>query len=109
MGKKQVVQDCLDFLDVHEGDGVELTIAELRSRLDALVDQVPEPYRKTARVKIRASGDYAHAYVELVWERPETNEEAKERQRFETKWQRESEERERREYERLKRKFGADS
>ena len=70
---------------------------------------IPPEYREIATCEIEASvnwGDTADLSIVVAYDRPETKEEAKEREWNSALKKKETEARERREYEALKKKFG---
>lgn len=91
-----------------EGNGdeeMEVGLVDMIERLQACLESVPREYRDSAKVRIWASGDYASAYVEVNYTRPETDEEIAAKEEREKRYQLERERREREEFERLKKKY----
>ena len=60
-----------------EGNGDEefdLPLTQVIERLQAALSEIPEEYRDSAMFHVWASGDYAHAYLSVHYDRPESDE-----------------------------------
>lgn len=86
-------------------DESETPAGEFISRLQSILADVPAEYRQSARIAFNLYGDYSSAYMQLRYERPQTDDEAAAAKKRDDEYEREREDRDRKEYLRLKRKF----
>lgn len=91
-----------------EDDLETMSVVDFVERINASVAKMPEELRAGAAIKMWCTGDYAHAYIELL--RSETLDEKAEREaevaRREMRCRDEQHNRELMMYERLKAKYG---
>ncbi len=107
LGRATTIVQIAD-LDV-DGEDSRLSLVDTIARLQKILEDIPEEFRATARLNIRAYGDYASASSSITFERPETDEELAARRSWLKSLDDESERRDRREFQRLKQKFEARS
>ena len=88
-----------------DGDETGIPLAALVDDLNDLLESIPAEYRDSAKLNIKAYGDYASASANVTWQRPETDDELNLRRRWLKGTEDESDARDRREFERLKSKF----
>jgi hypothetical protein len=90
------------------GDGeTAIPLAALLDDLNELMEQIPPEHRDSAKLNVKAYGDYASADVSVIWTRPETNEELSARRRWLQSIDDEREASDRSTFERLKQKFNS--
>jgi hypothetical protein len=92
---------------VMNDEEADLPLLDVLKALQKAFDSIPSEFYSTAVVRVRAYGDYASASVDVVYKRPETDEEYNARLAEDEHYKRQSEIREREIYEALKRKFGS--
>lgn len=102
--RKQVEREA-DSRDADDGSPHRWTIADFRKWLDEAATKVPPEHRGSTYVELRASGDYATAYLEIAFVRPENDAEFAERDEWQRRYEDEKEERDRREFARLTAKY----
>lgn len=107
----EMKREEVEVLDHTEGDGDEeilIPVKVMIDRLQAALEKVPEQFRESALFRIwAAGGDCSYAYVNLRYERPETDGERRARAQYTERRDNEYLARERAEYDRLKAKFDA--
>lgn len=107
--REYVVTPEIEVLDYREGNGdeeIDVPLEIFISRLQKALDTIPAEHRASARFHIWATGDYAHAYVDVRYTRPENDEERAARVARDDEYRARGEAEERAYYERLKAKFG---
>ncbi len=83
----------------------KLPLVEIIANLQSALASIPEQFRSAAFLNIRAYGEYASAYADVKFLRPETDAELADRRRWLKSLDDEREESDRRAYERLKAKY----
>lgn len=102
------IHEKIDFME--DGDEeIKLPVLRMIELLQQGLLKVPEQYRKDATLRIWSSGDYARAYLNIEFDRPETDGERRARGQRDARSITEYEARERAEYARLKAKYDSQS
>lgn len=103
-GENQVIVTLKDW-----DDDFCVSIRDFIEELEALLENVPEPYKSAASIAFDRTGndyDYSRGELTAQFGRPKTEEEIASEKRYAETSARERERRERDEFERLKAKFG---
>jgi hypothetical protein len=96
----------VEVFDLGLGDSDEkIPLIKLVADLQRVLSEIPEQHRDSAYLHVRAYGDYASAYADVKFHRPETDEEFTERQRWLKGLDEEREARDQREFARLRQKY----
>jgi hypothetical protein len=106
MERQTVEFEVLELDNDDEDAPLIWALGEFLELLNAAANKIPAEHRATAAVRLRVQGDYAHAYIEALYRRPETDEELAARVTRDERYKQETEARDRAHYEYLKRKFG---
>jgi hypothetical protein len=105
-GDRRIVRKEVADWSTWDDCGEELaSLPEFIAELQRLLDKIPPEYREQAKVSLRASGDYAGAYLNVTYDRPETDAEIETRLAQHQQYKAEQEARERRMLVALKAKY----
>lgn len=83
-----------------------IPLVQLVADLQTVLDGIPPEFRESAVLTVKAYGDYASAYADVTFQRPETDDELADRRRWLKGLDDERNQQDEREYARLQRKFG---